>query len=78
MEQVLNEAGEATSDHQLECIQLLSQKYVIPPELTNYLELRRHIPITKLAGLTKAMHEKSLEFVLHVTNDYDYRLESKE
>jgi hypothetical protein len=32
----------------------------------------------RLAGLTKAMNDKSLEFVIHVTNDYDYRLESKE
>jgi hypothetical protein len=42
------------------------------------VELRRHIPITRLIGLTKSLNEKSLEFVVHVRDDYDYRLESKE
>lgn len=42
------------------------------------LEVRRVIPIAELAGLTKALNEKSWEFVIHVKNDYDYRMESKE
>ena len=42
------------------------------------VEVRRVIPIVELAGLTKALHEKSWEFVIHVKNDYDYRMESKE
>lgn len=36
------------------------------------------IPIPELAGLTKALHEKSWEFVIHVRNDYDYHMESKD
>lgn len=47
-------------------------------ELLSDLEVRRVIPIAELAGLTKALHEKSWEFVIHVRNDYDYRMESKE
>jgi len=43
-----------------------------------YIEVRRVIPIVELAGLTKALNEKSWEFVIHVKNDYDYRMESKE
>lgn len=31
--------------------------------------------IKQLAGLTKALNEKSSEFVIHVKNDYDYRCE---
>lgn len=41
-------------------------------------KVRRVIPICELAGLTKALHEKSWEFVIHVKNDYDYRMESKD
>ena len=41
-------------------------------------EVRRTIEINQLAGLTKSLHEKSCEFVIHVTNDYDYRMEAKE
>lgn len=38
-------------------------------------KLRRSIVIKQLAGLTKALNEKSSEFVIHVKNDYDYRCE---
>lgn len=41
-------------------------------------EVRRMIEISSLAGLTKSLHEKSCEFVIHVTSDYDYRMEAKE
>jgi hypothetical protein len=41
-----------------------------------YLEVKRVIIIKELAGLTKALHEKSFEFVIHVKNDYDYRMET--
>jgi len=41
-------------------------------------ELKRSFPISQLAGLTKALNEKSQEFVLHVRDEYDYRLETKE
>ena len=40
--------------------------------------LDKLMTIGELAGLTKALHEKSWEFVIHVKNDYDYRMESKE
>jgi len=39
-------------------------------------KIRRHVNIKDLAGLTKALNEKSSEFVIHVKNDYDYRMES--
>jgi hypothetical protein len=39
-------------------------------------ELRRTILIKDLDGLTKALNEKSSEFVVHVKNDYDYRMET--
>jgi len=38
--------------------------------------MRRHIEIKDLAGLTKSLNEKSAEFVIHVKNDYDYRMET--
>ena len=46
--------------------------------LSQYIlsELRRAIKVTELAGLTKALNEKSTEFVIHVKNDYDYRMET--
>ena len=40
-------------------------------------ELRRTIVIKQLAGVTKALHEKSYEFVIHVKSDYDYRMETQ-
>jgi len=43
-----------------------------------FAELRRLIPIIQIGGLTKAQNDKSMEFVLHVKKNYDYRLESKE
>lgn len=39
-------------------------------------ELRRTIKVKELEGLTKALNEKSSEFVVHVKNDYDYRMET--
>jgi hypothetical protein len=39
-------------------------------------KVRRHVHIKDLAGLTKALNQKSSEFVIHVKNDYDYRMES--
>jgi hypothetical protein len=39
-------------------------------------ELRRTIKVKELEGLTKALNEKSSEFVIHVKNDYDYRMET--
>lgn len=43
----------------------------------NFLKkkIRRSIPVADLAGLTKTLHEKSNEFVIHVKGDYDYRME---
>jgi len=40
------------------------------------VEIRRHLPIKDLAGLTKSLNEKSAEFVIHVKNDFDYRMET--
>lgn len=39
-------------------------------------KLRRSVIIKELQGLTKALNEKSSEFVIHVKDDYDYRMES--
>ena len=39
-------------------------------------KLRRVVPIENLAGLTKLLKSDSQEFVIHVKQDYDYRLES--
>lgn len=40
-------------------------------------ECKRVIPISKLAGLTKSTYKESKEFVIHVKNDYDYRMSSE-
>lgn len=40
-------------------------------------ECKRVIPIAKLAGLTKSTYKESKEFVIHVRNDYDYRMSSE-
>jgi hypothetical protein len=40
------------------------------------VELRRAIKIRDIEGLTKALNEKTSEFVIHVKNDYDYRMET--
>ena len=39
-------------------------------------KLRRVVPIEKLGGLTKLLRSDNQEFVIHVKQDYDYRLES--
>ena len=39
-------------------------------------KLRRVVEIEKLAGLTKLLRPDNQEFVIHVKQDYDYRLES--
>ena len=39
-------------------------------------KLRRTVSIGNLAGLTKLLKSDSQEFVIHVKQDYDYRLES--
>ena len=41
-------------------------------------EVRRVIPLTMCAGLTKALNVKSNEFVIHVKKEEDYRMESNE
>ena len=41
------------------------------------IECKRVIPIAKLAGLTKSTYKESKEFVIHVRNDYDYRMSSE-
>ena len=37
------------------------------------LEVKRRIEIQKMCGVTKSNDAKSLEFVLHVPEEYDYR-----
>ena len=41
-------------------------------------KLRRVVPIDKLAGLTKLLRSENQEFVIHVKQDYDYRLLSEQ
>lgn len=41
-------------------------------------KLRRVVPIDKLAGLTKLLRPENQEFVIHVKQDYDYRLLSEQ
>lgn len=40
-------------------------------------ECKRVIPIDKLSGLSKSTYKESKEFVIHVKNDYDYRMSSE-
>lgn len=41
------------------------------------LEVKRIIPIDRLAGLTRSQHKQSKEFVIHVKKEHDYRLKSE-
>ena len=41
-------------------------------------KLRRVVEIEKLAGLTKLLRPDNQEFVIHVKQDYDYRLMSEQ
>lgn len=41
-------------------------------------KLRRRVPIERLAGLTKLLRPDNQEFVIHVKQDYDYRLLSEQ
>ena len=42
------------------------------PDLTG-LWLKRIIKVSNLGGVTKSLHEKSFEFIIHIPNEYDYR-----
>lgn len=42
------------------------------PDLTG-LCMKRIISVTNLGGITKSLHDKSFEFVIHVPSEYDYR-----
>jgi hypothetical protein len=48
------------------------KKYVF--KLIINIELRRSIKISELNGVTKNMSANSKEFVMHVSNEADYRL----
>jgi hypothetical protein len=39
--------------------------------------MRRQIDILKLTGVTKSTTEQAGEFVLHIKDDYDYRIKSE-
>jgi hypothetical protein len=41
------------------------------------IEYKRRIDISKLVGLTKSVSEMTGEFVLHIKNEYDYRMKSE-
>jgi serum/glucocorticoid-regulated kinase 2 len=41
------------------------------------LILKRAIPIAAIGGVSKCMHKKSTEFVIHVPEQYDYRYQSE-
>jgi hypothetical protein len=42
-----------------------------------FLEMKRSILIVTLAGITKSISEHLGEFVLHIKDDYDYRMRSE-
>jgi hypothetical protein len=42
-----------------------------------FAELKRIIQIRSLRGITKSLHEKSFEFVVHVKDEHDYRIKSE-
>ena len=42
--------------------------------ISDCLELRRRIPITKLGGLTVSKDPESSELVIHVINEHDLRI----
>lgn len=39
--------------------------------------MKRRIPISRLAGITLSRHPTSVEFVIHVTGEHDYRVKSE-
>lgn len=41
-----------------------------------YIEIQRAIAIEKLVGVTKSLSEQTGEFVLHIKDEYDYRMRS--
>jgi hypothetical protein len=41
-----------------------------------YVEIKRSIGIEKLLGVTKSLNEANGEFVLHIKDEYDYRMRS--
>ena len=45
------------------------------PDLTG-LSCKRIINVRHLGGLTKSLHKHSLEFVIHVPDEYDYRYQA--
>jgi len=40
------------------------------------IEIQRAITIEKLVGVTKSVSEPTGEFVLHIKDEYDYRMRS--
>lgn len=40
-------------------------------------DIQRRIAVPTIRAITKSTKPKCLEFVVHVTNDYDYRFESE-
>lgn len=46
------------------------------PDLSG-LSMKRIINVSSLRGVTKSLHHKSFEFVIHVPTEYDYRYQTK-
>ena len=46
------------------------------PDLTG-LSMKRIINVSSLGAVTKSMHDKSVEFVIHIPTEYDYRYSAK-
>lgn len=44
--------------------------------LKTIIAIKRRIDISKLLGITKSLSESNGEFVLHIKNEYDYRMKS--
>jgi hypothetical protein len=44
--------------------------------LLPFVETKRKIPIAKLLGVTKSVSKPYGEFVLHIKDEYDYRMKS--
>jgi hypothetical protein len=47
------------------------------PLLNSNVVSKRKIDITRLVGVTKSVSELSGEFVVHIKNEYDYRMRSE-
>jgi hypothetical protein len=53
-----------------------NSKFTIKSNHFYCVETKRKIPIAKLLGVTKSVSKPYGEFVLHIKDEYDYRMKS--